>query len=92
MLSKTRRPTEGELAILRVLWEQGPLSVRDIQGILNQSRATGYTTVLKLIQITGPGLEQLGLTGGLEHSDPVAGPQARDQPQRHTSGDSGSFR
>src|SRR5882724_9850920 len=51
MLSKTRRPTEGELAILRVLWEQGPLSVRDIQGILNQSRATGYTTVLKLIQI-----------------------------------------
>src|SRR6266853_1993271 len=51
MLSKTRRPTEGELAILRVLWEQGPLSVRDIQGVLNQSRATGYTTVLKLIQI-----------------------------------------
>jgi predicted transcriptional regulator len=51
MLSKTRRPTEGELAILRVLWEHGPLSVRDVQAILNQSRTTGYTTVLKLIQI-----------------------------------------
>jgi BlaI family transcriptional regulator, penicillinase repressor len=51
MASKPRRPTEGELGILRVLWEGGPLSVRDIQKILNQSRPTGYTTVLKLLQI-----------------------------------------
>ena len=51
MASKERRPTEGELSILRVLWERGPQSVREIQRILNQTKATGYTTVLKLIQI-----------------------------------------
>ena len=51
MASNPRRPTEGELAILRVLWDGGPQSVRGIQAVLNQSRPTGYTTVLKLIQI-----------------------------------------
>jgi BlaI family transcriptional regulator, penicillinase repressor len=51
MASKQRRPTEGELAILRVLWEGGPRTVRDIQKTLNEIRPTGYTTVLKLIQI-----------------------------------------
>ena len=51
MASKLRRPTEAELTILRVLWEGGPRSVRDIQKVLVQSRPTGYTTVLKLLQI-----------------------------------------
>jgi BlaI family transcriptional regulator, penicillinase repressor len=51
MTSKRRRPTEAELGILRVLWEGGPRSVRDIQRVLNESRPTGYTTVLKLMQI-----------------------------------------
>jgi len=51
MATKQLRPTKGELAILRVLWSQGPSSVRDIQNILNESRPTGYTTVLKLVQI-----------------------------------------
>ncbi|HEV3196869.1 MAG TPA: BlaI/MecI/CopY family transcriptional regulator [Bryobacteraceae bacterium] len=51
MASKQRRPTEGELAILQVLWEGGPRSVRDIQRVLNESKPTGYTTVLKLLQI-----------------------------------------
>jgi predicted transcriptional regulator len=51
MASTPRRPTEGELAILRVLWTEGPLSVRDIQRVLNSAKPTGYTTVLKLIQI-----------------------------------------
>lgn len=45
------RPTKSELAILRVLWERGPLSVRDVQAVLNASKPTGYTTVLKLMQI-----------------------------------------
>ncbi len=45
------RPTDAELAILRVLWEQGPSTVRQIQETLNRTRATGYTTVLKLLQI-----------------------------------------
>jgi BlaI family transcriptional regulator, penicillinase repressor len=51
MASKQRRPTEGELAILQVLWEGGPRSVRDIQRVLNEIKPTGYTTVLKLLQI-----------------------------------------
>ena len=51
MASKPPRPTEAELSILLVLWEQGPLSVRDVQRILNESKPTGYTTVLKLLQI-----------------------------------------
>jgi len=51
MTSKQRRPTEAELSILRVLWESGPGSVRDIQRILNEIRPTGYTTVLKTMQI-----------------------------------------
>jgi BlaI family transcriptional regulator, penicillinase repressor len=51
MTSIQRRPTEAELSILRVLWENGPASVRDIQRVLNEFRPTGYTTVLKTIQI-----------------------------------------
>ncbi len=51
MIPKQRRPTEAELAILRVLWEAGPGTVRDILAVLNRSKRTGYTTVLKLLQI-----------------------------------------
>jgi BlaI family penicillinase repressor len=46
-----RRPTEAELAILNVLWDHGPLSVREIQGILSREKPTGYTTALKFLQI-----------------------------------------
>jgi len=45
------RPTEGELEILGVLWERGPSTVRQVFEHLSQSRDTGYTTVLKLMQI-----------------------------------------
>ena len=45
------RPTDAELAILRVLWSRGPSTVRQVQEILSQDRETGYTTVLKLMQI-----------------------------------------
>lgn len=46
-----RRPTEAELTILRVLWEGGPATVREIYKVLSAERPTGYTTVLKLLQI-----------------------------------------
>lgn len=46
-----RRPTEAELTILRVLWEGGPATVREIHKVLAAERPTGYTTVLKLLQI-----------------------------------------
>jgi predicted transcriptional regulator len=51
MPPKTPRPTDAELSILRVLWEAGPKSVREVQHILNETKPTGYTTVLKLMQI-----------------------------------------
>lgn len=45
-------PTDGELEILNVLWRKGPSTVRDVHGILSQTKpGTGYTTVLKLMQI-----------------------------------------
>jgi BlaI family penicillinase repressor len=50
-MTKTVRPTALELTILRVLWEAGPRSVRDIHNTLNRSKPTGYTTVLKMLQI-----------------------------------------
>ena len=45
------RPTDAELAILNVLWERGPSTVRDVHDDLSHTQATGYTTVLKLLQI-----------------------------------------
>jgi BlaI family transcriptional regulator, penicillinase repressor len=45
------KPTAGELEILRVLWDRGPSTVRDVHEALSQSKDVGYTTVLKLLQI-----------------------------------------
>ncbi|MEQ1904782.1 MAG: BlaI/MecI/CopY family transcriptional regulator [Pirellulaceae bacterium] len=45
------RPTDAELAILQVLWELGPTTVRQVQDRLETERGTGYTTTLKLMQI-----------------------------------------
>jgi len=45
------RPTQTELEILRVLWLRGPSSVREVQQTMSETRVTGYTTVLKLLQI-----------------------------------------
>jgi BlaI family penicillinase repressor len=48
---RTPKPTVGELEILRVLWERGPSTVREIHETLTKTRDMGYTTVLKLLQI-----------------------------------------
>jgi BlaI family transcriptional regulator, penicillinase repressor len=45
------RPTDAELAILRVLWSRGPSTVRHVHEALSRDRETGYTTILKLMQI-----------------------------------------
>ena len=45
------RPTDGELAILRVLWARGPSTVRQAHEVLSAARDLGYTTVLKMLQI-----------------------------------------
>jgi len=47
----TPRPTDAELAILTVLWERGPSTVRDVHEALSTSQVSGYTTTLKLLQI-----------------------------------------
>jgi BlaI family penicillinase repressor len=44
-------PTISELEILRVLWARGPSTVREVHTALGPARATGYTGVLKLVQI-----------------------------------------
>ena len=45
------RPTDAELSILRVLWRRGPSTVRDVHEELVSANPTGYTTILKLLQI-----------------------------------------
>jgi predicted transcriptional regulator len=45
------RPTAAELEILRALWSLGPSTVREVYDRLNHTKPTGYTTVLKLMQI-----------------------------------------
>lgn len=49
--NQRKRPTDGELEILRVVWKHGPCTVRHVHGELNRDRRSGYTTVLKLMQI-----------------------------------------
>jgi len=85
MATKQIRPTKLELAILKVLWEVGPRSVRDIQGILNETKPTGYTTVLKMLQIM--------TEKGLVERDETVRPQiyrakySQEQTQRHLLSD-----
>ena len=50
MTPSAKKPTEAELDILRALWAKGTATVRDLHEALS-SRGTGYTTVLKTLQI-----------------------------------------
>jgi BlaI family penicillinase repressor len=53
------KPTEAELELLRVLWENGPATVRDLHETISRQRSVGYTSVLKILQImTEKGLVQ----------------------------------
>ena len=45
------QPTGAELAILKVLWRRGTATVREVWEETSGDRKTGYTTVLKLLQI-----------------------------------------
>ena len=46
------KPTEAELALLRILWRRGPSTVRELwEEPAGRKQRTGYTTVLKLMQI-----------------------------------------
>ena len=45
------QPNDVELSILRVLWERGPSTVRDVHDVLQNHRDTGYTSTLKMMQV-----------------------------------------
>ena len=45
------KPTEAELTLLNVLWKVGPATVRQVHDVVSKTQKTGYTTVLKILQI-----------------------------------------
>jgi len=49
--SSAPRPTDAELSILRILWDRGPSTVRQVHERLAHERTAAYTTALKLLQI-----------------------------------------
>ena len=52
-----QKPTDAELALLAVLWERGPSTVRAIHESRSDTKDTGYTTTLKILQkMTDKGL------------------------------------
>lgn len=48
---KRPHPTPRELAILQIIWQRGPSTVRQVNEALSEGHSTGYTTTLKLMQI-----------------------------------------
>jgi predicted transcriptional regulator len=45
------KPTEAELTLLNILWKIGPATVRQVHDTISKTQKTGYTTVLKILQI-----------------------------------------
>lgn len=45
------KPTEKELEILQILWQKGPVSVKEVHEVMGGEKLNGYTTILKLMQI-----------------------------------------
>src|SRR4029078_1970057 len=78
-----RKPTDSELAILRVLWTRGPSTVRQVAEALG--RETGYTTVLKLLQIMTE--KQLVVRDESERTHVYQAAYTEDQPQRQLVSD-----
>jgi predicted transcriptional regulator len=52
------KPTDAELAVLRVLWERGASTVREVHDAMAGERRVGYTTTLKTLQV----MTEKGLT------------------------------
>jgi BlaI family transcriptional regulator, penicillinase repressor len=57
------RPTDAELAILRVLWERGASTVREVHDAMAATRSVAYTTTLKTLQV----MTEKGLTVRDDH-------------------------
>src|SRR4029079_5457549 len=48
---KEEQPTAGELEVLKVLWEKGPSTVREVMDVLNEDRPRAYTSVMSLLNV-----------------------------------------
>jgi len=44
-------PTEVELEVLKVLWDRGPSTVREVLTVLNAKRKRAYTSVMSVLNI-----------------------------------------
>ena len=75
------RPTDAELAILRVLWERGPSTVRQVFEVLSEEKDLGYTTVLKMLQIMNE--KGLVLRDITDRVHTFSTTQTQTQTQRH---------
>ena len=51
MSERRRKPTDFELDALKVLWDRGPSTAREVHEALRPRRSVGYTTVLKILQL-----------------------------------------
>jgi BlaI family transcriptional regulator, penicillinase repressor len=60
-------PTNAELAILRVLWAQGPSTVREVHTALTTERDMAYTTALKMLQVMTAKALTIRETRGTQH-------------------------
>ncbi|HXU75822.1 MAG TPA: BlaI/MecI/CopY family transcriptional regulator [Methylomirabilota bacterium] len=82
--AKPAKPTEAELSILKVLWRQGPCTVRQVWDQISPEQRTGYTTVLKIMQI----MAEKGLLERDERqrSHVYKPRQSQDQTQRQVVG------
>jgi predicted transcriptional regulator len=78
-----KKPTDGELAILRVLWARGPSTVRQVAEALG--RDTGYTTALKLLQIMTE--KRLVVRDETQRTHVYAAAYTEDQTQRQLVSD-----
>lgn len=77
-------PTDAELEILRILWDRGASTVREIHDVIATFKPIGYTTVLKQAQV----MHQKGLLSRSERfrSHVYAPAQTRTQTQRQLAG------
>jgi len=82
---KGPRPTDAELEILKVLWRRGPSTVREVFETLGETKQTGYTTVLKFMQI----MAEKGLVrrDESERAHRYEAALAEDETQRQLVGD-----
>ena len=84
MKKRLRKPTDAEMNILRVLWRRGPSTVREVWEEISKAQQTGYTTVLKTMQIMAE--KGLVLRDQRQKSHIYSPARTEDQTQRQAVG------